>query len=390
VTYPRAKRAVWLAIIAILGIGTWAWFHERSARAKASSANQRKSSAVPVSAAVAATGSIDVYFTGLGTVTPLATITVKTRIDGELMEVNYHEGDIIHQGAQLVQIDPRPYQVQLEQAEAQLAKDQSALQNARADLQRYEMLIAKNAVTQQVLVTQRSTVQQAEAVIKTDHAAIDSAQLNLTYCRPTAPVTGRVGLRLVDRGNFVSAAAGTPLAVITQMQPMSVIFTLPEGQVPTVIDHRRADAHLRVDAMDRDMTRTLSTGTLATLDNQFDPTTGTLRLRAIFANGDERLLPNQFVNARLLVETKANVTLVPNAAVQRNGTSTFVYVVKPDQTATVRHVTLGTTNAKRSQIAAGLSAGELVVTQGVDRLTEGAPVAVQLQSDEGGAPALVP
>jgi multidrug efflux system membrane fusion protein len=306
------------------------------------------------------------------------------------MEVNYHEGDIIHQGAQLVQIDPRPYQVQLEQAEAQLAKDQSALQNARADLQRYEMLIAKNAVTQQVLVTQRSTVQQAEAVIKTDQAAIDSAKLNLTYCRPTAPVTGRVGLRLVDLGNFVSAAAGTPLAVITQMQPMSVIFTLPEGQVPTVIDHRRADAHLRVDAMDRDMTRTLSTGTLATLDNQFDPTTGTLRLRAIFANGDERLLPNQFVNARLLVETKTNVTLVPNAAVQRNGTSTFVYVVKPDQTATVRHVTLGTTNAKRSQIAAGLSAGELVVTQGVDRLTEGAPVAVQLQSDEGGAPALVP
>jgi multidrug efflux system membrane fusion protein len=241
-----------------------------------------------------------------------------------------------------------------------------------------------------VLVTQRSTVQQADAVIKTDQAAIDSAQLNLTYCRPTAPVTGRVGLRLVDRGNFVSAAAGTPLAVITQMQPMSVIFTLPEGQVPTVIDHRGADAHLRVDAMDRDMTRTLSTGTLATLDNQFDPTTGTLRLRAIFANGDERLLPNQFVNARLLVETKTNVTLVPNAAVQRNGTSTFVYVVKPDQTATVRHVTLGTMNAKRSQIAAGLSAGELVVTQGVDRLTEGAPVAVQLQSDEGGAPALVP
>jgi multidrug efflux system membrane fusion protein len=377
-------------MIAILGIGTWAWFHERSASAKASSANQRKTSAIPVTAAVAANGSIDVYFTGLGTVTPLATITVKTRIDGELMEVNYREGEIIHQGSQLVQIDPRPYQVQLEQAEAQLAKDQSALQNARTDLQRYETLIARNAVAQQVLVTQRSTVQQAEAVIKTDEAAVDSARLNLTYCRPTAPVTGRVGLRLVDRGNFVSAAAGTPLAVITQMQPMSVIFTLPEAQVPAVIDRRRADAHLRVDAMDRDKTRTLATGTLATLDNQFDPTTGTLRLRATFANVDERLLPNQFVNARLLVETKTNVTLVPNAAVQRNGTSTFVYVVTPDQTATVRHVTLGTTNAKRSEIAAGLSAGELVVTQGVDKLTEGALVAVQLQPDEGGAPALLP
>jgi multidrug efflux system membrane fusion protein len=377
-------------MIAILGLATWVWFHERSTSARASSANQRKTSAVPVTAAIAANGSIDVYFTGLGTVTPLATITVKTRIDGELMEVNYREGEIVHKGAQLVQIDPRPFQVQLEQAEAQLAKDLSALQNARTDLQRYETLITKNAVTQQVLVTQRSTVQQAEAVIKTDQAAVDSATLNLTYCRPTAPVTGRVGLRLVDRGNFVSAAAATPLAVITQMQPMSVIFTLPEAQVPTVIDRRRADGSLRVDAMDRDMTRTLATGALATLDNQFDPTTGTLRLRATFANGDERLLPNQFVNARLLVQTKTNVTLVPNAAVQRNGTSTFVYVVKPDQTATVRHVTLGTTNAKRSQIVAGLRPGELVVTQGVDRLTEGALVSVQLQSDEGGAPALLP
>lgn len=322
--------------------------------------------------------------------TPLATITVKTRIDGELMEVNYHEGETVRKDAPLVQIDPRPYQVQLEQAEAQLAKDQSALQNARTDLQRYETLIAKNAVAQQVLITQRSTVQQDEAVIKTDQAAIDSARLNLTYCRPTAPVTGRVGLRLVDPGNFVSAAAGTPLAVITQMQPMSVIFTLPEAQVQTVIDRRRRNPRLRVDALNRDMTRTLAAGALTTLDNQLDPTTGTLKMRATFANEDERLIPNEFVNARLLVETKTNVTLVPNAAVQRNGTSTFVYVVKPDQTATVRHVTLGTTNAKRSQIAAGLSAGELVVTQGVDRLTEGAPVAVQLQSDEGGAPALVP
>ena len=334
-----------------------------------------------MTAAVAASGSIDVSFTGLGTVTPLATITVKTRIDGELMEVDYREGDRIRKGAPLVQIDPRPFQVQLEQAEAQLAKDQAALQNARIDLQRYETLIARNAVAQQVLVTQRSTVQQDEAAIKLDEAAIDNARLNLTYCRPTAPVSGRVGLRLVDPGNFVSAASGTPLAVITQMQPMSVIFTLPQAQVQRVIDRRRANPRLRVDAMNRDMTRTLATGTLTTLDNQLDPTTGTLRMRATFANDDEQLIPNEFVNARLLVETKTNVTLVPNAAVQRNGSSTFVYIVKPDRTVTVRHVTLGTTDSQHAEILSGLKPGEPVVTQGIDKLTEGAVVDVRQLDD---------
>jgi membrane fusion protein, multidrug efflux system len=368
-------------VIAALGIGTWAWFRERSAAGKASSDNHRKASAVPVTAALATSGSIDVYFTGLGTVTPLATITVRTRIDGELMEVNYREGDKVLKGAQLVQIDPRPFQVQLEQAEAQLAKDQAALQNARIDLQRYETLIAKNAVAQQVLVTQRSTVEQGEAAIKLDQAAIDSARLNLVYCRPTAPVAGRIGLRLVDPGNFVSAAAGTPLAVITQMQPMSVIFTLPSSQVPTVIDRRRANPRLRVEALNRDMTKTLAAGTLTTLDNQMDPTTGTLKMRATFANNDDRLLPNQFVNARLLVETKTGVTLVPNAAVQRNGTSTFVYVIRPDRTVAVRKVAIGTTDAQHSEITSGLKAGEPVVTQGIDRLTEGTMVDVQRIED---------
>jgi multidrug efflux system membrane fusion protein len=342
-----------------------------------------------VTAAIAVPGSIDVYFTGLGTVTPLATITVRTRIDGELMDVKYREGDKVLKGAQLVQIDPRPFQVQLEQAEAQLAKDQAALQNARIDLQRYETLIAKNAVAQQVLVTQRSTVQQGEAAIKLDQAAIDSARLNLIYCRPTAPVSGRIGLRLVDPGNFVSAAAGTPLAVITQMQPMSVIFTLPSSQVPTVIDRQGANPRLRVDALNRDMTRTLARGTLTTLDNQMDPTTGTLKMRATFANNDDRLLPNQFVNARLLVETKTGVTLVPNAAVQRNGTSTFVYVVRPDRTVTVRKVAIGTTDAQHSEITSGLKAGEPVVTQGIDRLTEGTVVDVQ-RIEDGSALAMSP
>lgn len=330
-----------------------------------------------MTAAIATSGSIDIAYTGLGTVTPLATITVKTRVDGELMEVNYHEGDHIRKDAPLVLIDPRPFQVQLEQAEAQLAKDQAALQNARIDLQRYEALITKNAVAQQILVTQRSTVQQGEAQVKTDQAAVDSAKLNLVYTRPTAPVSGRVGLRLVDPGNFVSAAAQTPLAVITQMQPMSVIFTLPEARLQAVIDRRRTKPGLRVDALNRDMTGRIATGTLSTLDNQIDPTTGTLKFRATFANSDERLIPNQFVNARLLVETKTNVTLVPNNAVQRNGTSTFVYLVRPDHTVTVRQVKLGTTDAQHSEVTSGVKPGDPVVTQGVDKLTEGAAVAVQ-------------
>jgi len=376
---------VWLAIVAALGIGAWVWFHERS---RSSSTANRRTPAVPVSAAVATKGSIDVNFTGLGTVTPLATITVKTRIDGELMAVYYREGDMVRQGATLVQIDPRPFQVQLEQAEAQLAKDQAVLENARTDLQRYEQLITKNAVAQQILVTQRSTVRQGEATVKTDQAAIDTAKLNLVYCRPTAPVTGRIGLRLVDPGNFVSAAAGTPLVVITQMQPMSVIFTLPEAQVQRVLDHRYMPLH--VDAMNRDMTRTLAAGTLSTLDNQFDPTTGTLKMRATFPNKNERLIPNEFVNARLLVETKTAVTLVPNAAVQRSGTSTFVYVVKPDRTVTVRKVKLGTTDAQRSEITSGLKPGEEVVTEGVDKLTEGTHVVVQQQVDENNSIVMSP
>jgi multidrug efflux system membrane fusion protein len=371
------RRAAWLAVIAALGISTWAWFHQRAASQRASAARHRKPPAVPVTAAIATSGSIDIAYTGLGTVTPLATITVKTRVDGELMEVNYHEGDHIRKDAPLVLIDPRPFQVQLEQAEAQLAKDQAALQNARIDLQRYEALITKNAVAQQILVTQRSTVQQGEAQVKTDQAAVDSAKLNLVYTRPTAPVSGRVGLRLVDPGNFVSAAAQTPLAVITQMQPMSVIFTLPEARLQAVIDRRRTKPGLRVDALNRDMTGRIATGTLSTLDNQIDPTTGTLKFRATFANSDERLIPNQFVNARLLVETKTNVTLVPNNAVQRNGTSTFVYLVRPDHTVTVRQVKLGTTDAQHSEVTSGVKPGDPVVTQGVDKLTEGAAVAVQ-------------
>jgi membrane fusion protein, multidrug efflux system len=373
-----SRRSIALVTAIAIAAGIWLWAHSWTASAGTAAPPQPRAQAVPVTAAIATAGSIDVYFTGLGTVTPLSTITIKTRVDGELVSVAYREGQMVKKGEPLAQIDPRPYQVQLEQADGQLAKDQSALENAQTDLQRYQQLIAKNAVAQQVLTAQQSTVRQDQGVIEADQAAVDSAKLNLTYCRPMAPITGRVGLRLVDPGNMVSASAGTPLAVITQMQPMSVIFTLPEQQVQTVIE-RMAGRRLRVDAMDREMTKTMASGTLTTLDNELDPTTGTLRLRAIFPNADGRLLPNGFVNARLLVETKSGVTLIPNAAVQRNGSATFVYVVDGGGTVAMRPIQIGTVDAQRSEVTSGLTPGERVVTRGVDKLQNGMAVRVSTE-----------
>jgi membrane fusion protein, multidrug efflux system len=329
---------------------------------------------IPVVVAQAEKGDIGVYVTGLGTVTPLNTITVTTRVDGQLMAVKYKEGEKVRQGDPLVEIDPRPFQVALEQAEAQLVKDHAVLQNAQVDLQRYEELITKNAVSQQILQTQRSTVAQAEATVKNDQATIAGAKLNLVYSHITAPISGRIGLRLVDSGNFVSAAAATPLLVITQTQPISIIFTIPEQALTSVRAPFRAGKKLSVDAIDRNGQQILAKGELTTLDNQIDQTTGTLRLRATVPNTDDALFPNQFVNARMLVQDKRGVTLIPNAAVQRNAQATFVYVVNPDQSVAIRSVTLGTVDDERSEVVMGIRPNELVVTQGVDRLQAGSRV----------------
>ena len=337
---------------------------------------------IPVVVAQAEKGDIGVYVTGLGTVTPLNTITVTTRVDGQLMNVYYQEGDKVTKGESLVEIDPRPFQVQLEQAQGQLAKDQAALQNAQIDLQRYEQLITKNAVSQQILQTQRSTVTQAQATIKTDQANIDSAKLNLTYAHITAPISGRIGLRLVDPGNFVSASSNTPLLVITQMEPISVIFTIPEQQVPAVRTALKSNKSLPVDAMDRDAQNVIGSGALTTLDNQIDPTTGTLRLRATMPNKDDALFPNQFVNARMLLQKKKGVTLIPNAAVQRNAQTTFVYRVNNDQSVEIRNVKLGTVDEQHSEVAMGLQPHDIVVTQGVDRLQAGSKVVPMWPEDE--------
>jgi len=337
---------------------------------------------IPVVVAQAEQGDIGVYVTGLGTVTPLNTITVTTRVDGELMAVKYKEGERVRQGDPLVEIDPRPFQVALEQAEAQLVKDQAALQNAQIDLKRYEELITKNAVSQQILQTQRATVAQAEATVKTDQATIAGAKLNLIYCHITAPISGRIGLRLVDPGNFVSAAAATPLLVITQTQPISIIFTIPEQALASVRAPLRAGKTLSVDAIDRNGQQILAKGKLTTLDNQIDQTTGTLRLRATVPNTDDALFPNQFVNARMLVQDKRGVTLIPNVAVQRNAQATFVYVVNPDQSVAIRNVTLGTVDDERSEVVMGIRPNELVVTQGVDRLQAGSRVVATWPEDE--------
>jgi multidrug efflux system membrane fusion protein len=330
---------------------------------------------VPVVAARASRGSIDVFINGLGVVTPIYTVTVKTRVDGQLMDVLYSEGQMVKKGDLLVQIDPRPYEVELATAEAQMGKDQAALNNARVDLTRYQTLWSQNAIPQQQLATQQALVTQDEATVKSDDAQIQSAKLNLTYCRITAPISGRVGLRLVDPGNIVHAADNTGLVVIAQLDPISVIFTIAEDQLPAVLNRMRAGQTLRVEAWDREMKNRIAAGSLATVDNEIDQTTGTVKLRAQFDNSGNKLFPNQFVNARLLVEQKNGVTVVPVAAIQRNAQSAYAYLIRPDRTVTVRSITVGTLDGDRAEIVSGLVPGDAVVTDGVDKLQEGSKVA---------------
>jgi membrane fusion protein, multidrug efflux system len=378
---PQAWHRRWWIWVVVVGVMGLAAYSQCGKSGKTGGAARQGAplppQSVPVAAVAVQKGDIPIYLNGLGSVTPIRTVTVKSRVDGELMRVYYREGQIVKQGDLLAEIDPRPYQAQLVQAEGQMIRDQALLKNAKLDLKRYQTLSRQDSIAEQQYATQKSLVHQLEGTVKFDQGQIDNAKLQLVYARITAPVSGRIGLRVVDPGNIIHATDTTGLAVITQLEPITVIFTLAEDNLLAVLDKLRAGVHLPVEAYNREQSRKLASGYLLTLDNQIDPNSGTVRLRAEFANKDHLLFPNQFVNARLLLETRRGVTVAPTAAIQRSPQGPFVYLVKPDQTAAVRQVRLGPSEGDRTAIDEGLAPGDLVVVEGAERLREGSQVEVK-------------
>jgi multidrug efflux system membrane fusion protein len=349
-------------------------FFNRTVQQNSTSTKARPVPTIPVVVATAKKGNQPIYLTGLGSVTAYYTVTLRTRVDGEMFRVAVSEGQLVAAGDLIAEIDPRPFQVQLEQAEGQSERDKATLANARIDLERYKALYSEDSIPKQQLDTQVSLVKQLEATVKSDQAAIDSAKLNLIYTRITSPINGRIGLRQVDPGNIVHATDQNGLAIITQLQPIAVIFSISQDSIKPVLKKLHAGQQLRVDAYDRDLKNKIATGSLATIDNQVDLNTGTVRFKAVFANEDNALFPNQFVNARLLLDVKRNTVLVPAGAVQRGPKGTFVYVVKPDDTVETRDVSVGPIERDTASIDQGLAANEVVVTEGVDKLQSGMKV----------------
>lgn len=331
---------------------------------------------IPVVAATVKSRDVPIYLSELGAVTPIYTVTVRTQINGQLLRVLYREGQMVKAGELLAEIDSRPYQAQLTQYEGQLKRDQALLDNARVDLKRYQTLWRQDSVAQQTLATQQALVKQYEGAVKIDEGLIQGVKVNLIYCRITSPVDGRVGLRLVDPGNFVQTSDTTGLAVIATLQPITVIFSIPEDSVPEVLEQIESGKTLTVKAYNRQQTKLLSVGKLLTIDNQIDPTTGTVRLRAQFENNDNHLFPNQFVNANLLVKVLPKATVVPTAAVQHSTQSNFVYLLNANNTVSMKPIIVGPLSGNDTVIKSGLSPGQAVIVQGIDRLTEGASVIV--------------
>ncbi len=314
------------------------------------------------------------YIDALGTVTPRNMVVVHTRVDGQLVSVAFREGQNVKAGDLLAQIDPRPFEVLLTQANGQMARDQAQLKNAQVDLERYRTLLAQDSISKQQVDTQEALVRQYQGVVESDRGAIDSAKLQITYARITAPISGRVGLRAVDPGNIVHASDSNGLVTITQVQTVTVIYPVPEDNVPRIVKRMQTGQDIVVDAYDRSAKNKLATGRLLTIDNQIDTATGTVKLKAEFPNQDGVLFPNQFVNVRMVVETRQDATLVPSAAVQRGAPGTFVFLVKPDQTASVAPLKIGTTEGETTEVQSGIEPGDLVVVDGADKLREGSKI----------------
>ncbi|MHB8499837.1 MAG: MdtA/MuxA family multidrug efflux RND transporter periplasmic adaptor subunit [Candidatus Acidiferrales bacterium] len=384
---PPTKRRwwLWVLILGVIIVGIW---YYRGARSTSEAGGNAAAGAggkgrggpgtagftVPVVVATAEKGDLPVYLIGLGTVTAFNTVTVRSRVDGQIVKVNFTEGQFVHQGDALIEIDPRPYQVMLEQAEGQLAKDQAQLHDVQVDFERYQLLFNEGVVPKQQVDTQQAQVGQYQGAIKADQATIDNAKLQLVYAHITAPISGRVGLRLVDMGNIVHASDTTGLLVITQLQPISVIFTLPQDQLQQVLVKLRGGGQLPVEAYDRDDTTKIAEGKLATIDNQIDPTTGTYKLKSVFANENNILFPNQFVNVHMLVDVRRNLVIVPAAAIQRGPQGSYVYVVSGGDTANIRTVTIAQTTGNNVGISTGLNGGDVVVIDGQDKLQDGSKV----------------
>ena len=366
------RLSFWIALL-ILVILIADYIHIR----KITAANQRNANkSVPVVVAKARTENVPVYLTELGTVTPTYTITVRTQINGQLLRVLYTEGQMVKAGDLLAEIDPRPYQAQLIQYEGQLERDKALLANALIDLKRYQTLWKQDSVAQQTLATQQALVQQDEGNVQTDQGLIQATKLNLIYCEIKSPVDGRVGLRLVDPGNYVQISDTTGLAVIATISPITVIFSIPEDNIPDVMDQLNAAKTLTVQAYDRQQNQLLSTGTLLTVDNEIDTTTGTVKLRAQFQNTDGHLFPNQFVNAALLVKTLNDVILIPTAAIQHGVQGDFVYLLNSDKTVSVKPIVTDVVSGNNSVVKSGLTSAQSVVIEGADKLTDGATVTV--------------
>ena len=379
----RGHHRFWLLLVLLFAGGAFVLFQHYGRGEAKTTKSPPPAPVLSITTATAQRGDIGVYVNALGSVTPLSTVTVKSRVNGQLISVNYLEGQMVKQGDLLAEIDPRPFQAMLTQAEGQYDRDKALLENANIDLTRYQTAYSKNAIPKQQLDTQQATVHQFEGIVKNDQGVIDTARVQLDYCRITSPISGRVGLRLVDPGNIVQSTDTTGMLVITQLQPISVVFTAAEDSLPQIQQHLLKGDRLVVEAFDRAQAKKLATGTLLTFDNLIDTATGTIKLKASFPNTDNALFPNQFVNARLLVNTQRGVTLIPTAAIQRNTQGAFVYLVKPDQTVAMRTISVGTTDGNTAAVD-GLQPGDTIAVDGFDKLQDGLKVAARKASDTGG------